>query len=65
MGAVAAMSAILDELKRVGAVLVSRKKHQKWRLPNGRVFTMSQTPSDWRAELNQLSDLRKLLKNER
>ena len=52
---------ILDQLKRAGAVLVRQKNHQIWRLPNGRNYVMAQTPSDRRAERNQVAALRKLL----
>lgn len=52
---------ILDQLKRAGAVLVRQKNHQIWRLPNGRNYVISQTPSDGRAVKNQLSVLRRLL----
>ena len=55
---------ILDQLKRAGAVLVRNKNHQIWRLPDGRNYVMSQTPSDWRAERKQVSVLRQLLKTE-
>lgn len=54
---------ILDQLKRAGAVLVRQKNHQVWRLPNGRHYVMSQTPSDGRAEKNQLATLRRALKS--
>ena len=63
MGAATAMT-IFDQLKRAGAVLVRTKNHQIWRLPNGRNYVMSQTPSDGRAVKNQLSVLRKMLKAE-
>lgn len=53
---------ILDQLKRAGAVLVRTKNHQIWRLPNGRNYVMSQTPSDGRAGRNQAAVLRRLLK---
>ncbi|CAB4166309.1 hypothetical protein UFOVP836_26 [uncultured Caudovirales phage] len=53
---------ILDQLKRAGAVLVRQKNHQVWRLPDGRRYVMSQTPSDGRAGRNQAAVLRRLLK---
>lgn len=62
MGAVKAVT-ILDQLKRSGAVLVRQKNHQVWRLPNGRNYVMSQTPSDHRAARNQLKVLRRLLRS--
>ena len=54
---------ILEQLKRAGAVLVRQKNHQVWRLPNGRRYVMSQTPSDRRASKNQISVLQRLLKS--
>lgn len=53
---------ILDQLKRAGAVLVRKKNHQVWRLPDGRRYVMSQTPSDRRAGRNQAAVLNRLLK---
>ena len=48
-------------LKKHGAVLDRQKRHNVWKFPDGRIFTQSRTPSDWRAPLNQLSDLRRML----
>jgi len=53
---------ILDKLKRHGAVLIRRKNHQVWRLPNGRKYVMSQTPSDGRAGRNQAAVLKRLMR---
>jgi hypothetical protein len=53
---------ILEQLKRAGAVLMRQKNNQVWRLPNGRRYVMSQTPSDGRAGRNQAAVLRRLLK---
>jgi len=53
---------IQQQLKRCGAVLVRQRKHQIWRLPNGRNFVMAATPSDWRAAQKQIHDLRRLLR---
>ena len=52
-------------LKQHGAKLVRHKKHQVWRFPDGRVYVMSSTPSDYRAEDNNLRDLRRMLGIER
>ena len=52
---------ITDELKRIGAVLIRQKRHQVWRLPDGRNYVMAQTPSDWRAQQKQISVLRRML----
>ena len=51
----------LDDLLRNHATLLRHKNHKVYQLPNGRVFTIASTPSDFRAVQNQLSDLRKLL----
>lgn len=48
-------------LAECGAVLVRNKKHEVWKLPNGGTFTRAATPSDHRAHLNQLTDLRREL----
>ena len=53
---------IRDELKRVGAVLIRWKKHDVYRLPNGRKFTLAKTASDPRSEKNHFADLRRALK---
>lgn len=46
-------------LVQLGARLKRDKKHLVYALPNGRTFTMAATPSDVRAEQNQLTDLRR------
>lgn len=48
-------------LKEDGAVLVRSKKHEIWRLSNGKTFVQSQTPSDVKEGLASLADLKKLL----
>ena len=48
-------------LAESGAVLARSKGHEIWKLPNGKTFTRASTPSDWRAPMNQLSDLRREL----
>jgi hypothetical protein len=48
-------------LKESGAVLVRNNKHEVYRLPNGKKFTRSNTPSDVRTARNQASDLRRLI----
>lgn len=50
-----------DLLAQSGATLQRNKRHEVWRLPNGKAFTRATTPSDARAEKNQASDLRNLL----
>lgn len=56
------MTAIRQQLKRAGAVLVRQHKHQIWRLPDGRNFVMANTASDHRAEKNQIQVLRRMLR---
>ena len=41
--------------------LVRQTKHRVWRNPDGKVFVTSATPSDWRAALKQLSDLKRVV----
>lgn len=48
-------------LKEYGAVLSRSRKHQIWKFPDGKTFTKASTPSDWRAPLEQLQDLKKVL----
>jgi hypothetical protein len=45
----------------VRALPIRSKKHVKYRLPNGAVFTMSKTPSDHRSVINELMILRRLV----
>lgn len=47
-------------LLRIGAVLLRCNTHEVWRLPNGRKFVKAQTPSDHRAQLNQMKQLDRL-----
>lgn len=46
-------------LKATGAILKRRGKHEVWKLPNGRSFVRSKTPSDHRCARNQIRDLRR------
>lgn len=48
-------------LSQAGAVLLRKRKHEIWRLPNGQNFVRASTSSDQRAEHNNLSDLRHTL----
>jgi hypothetical protein len=52
-------------LKDSGAVLVRRKRHAIWRLPNGKNFVAPKTPSDHRVAQNNIRDLNKLLSEEK
>lgn len=49
-------------LKDSGAIEERRNKHVVYKLPNGRKHTVSCSPSDRRAVLNNISDLKKTLK---
>lgn len=49
---------VTETLKAIGARLKRNAKHQVWELPNGQTFVRANTPSDVRAEHNNLSDLR-------
>ena len=62
MNASAEVSRLLEQS---GAVLVRHKKHLVYQLPNGRMFTRYKSPSDHRAPLNELSDLRRALATDR
>lgn len=55
------MSKVAKLLNECGAVLERDGKHEVWLLPNGKKFTRAKTPSDYRAEENQLHDLRHAL----
>lgn len=48
-------------LKEHGARLTRTKRHLVYKFPDGKMFTKACTPSDFRAENNQLRDLKKLL----
>ena len=60
------MSGVRREINRLlnssGAVLVRQTKHAVYKLPNGRIFVESCTPSDSKAEYNNLSVLRRILR---
>ncbi len=51
-------------LEADGAVLERHSKHDVYKLSNGAKFVRSRTPSDHRAGLNTLSDLRKMMRVE-
>lgn len=48
-------------LKQSGAVLIRSKRHQIWRLPNGKTFVRSKTPSSRNTDKKSYADLRNLL----
>ena len=52
---------IQEMLRTSGASLVRRKRHQVWRLPNGRNFVHSSSGSDHLGARNAVADLRRLL----
>jgi hypothetical protein len=51
---------LAEALEKSNATLVRQKKHLVYRLPNGRTFVLSKSPSDHRSVLNAVSTLRKL-----
>lgn len=53
------MTRVAKVLKAVGARLKRDRKHLVYELPNGRNVVLPKTPSDWRSELNCVSDIRK------
>lgn len=52
---------LLSLISAHGGKLVRSKKHQCFRFPDGRVFVISSSPSDVRAEQNQLAELKRFL----
>jgi hypothetical protein len=50
-------------LRRHGFVLVSENKHRKYKDPEGRVYIVSKTPSDWRAWRNAVATLKRAIAN--
>lgn len=48
-------------LIEAGAKVARHKKHEVWKLPDGRIWTRSKTPSDSHSDQNNLSDLKKML----
>ncbi len=53
---------IISLLDEAGAVLVRTKKHKVYKLRNGQIFVQSGSPSDHRADVNQLCLLRRMLR---
>jgi len=52
---------VLDLLRESGFVLERSRRHNVWKHTDGRVWVVSQTPSDWRSEMNNLSNLKQFL----
>ena len=50
-----------EMLAASGASLIRDKKHKIYRLPNGQVVPMSQTPSDWRVGHKRITALKRAL----
>lgn len=48
-------------LREHGATIARVNKHIVYKFPDGRIFSVSQTPSDWRAGLNRLKELKRML----
>ena len=53
---------VLSLLKEIGAGFLRRRKHNIYRLPNGKPFVIPNTPSDKRAWANSLAQLRRAVK---
>ena len=56
-----AIDKITELFRQHGCTLKRHKRHEVWNLPNGRVFTRPKTPSDHRADENNLTDLKREL----
>jgi hypothetical protein len=41
--------------------LVAERKHLKYKNPEGKIFIAAKTPSDWRAEMNSLTTLKRVI----
>ena len=54
------VSALVRTLVRSGWQYVNGKTHGKLVAPNGRRLAVPGTPSDWRASLNFLRDIRRI-----
>jgi hypothetical protein len=52
-----------DLLRRHRFALVSQNKHRKYKDPEGRVYIVSKTPSDWWAWRNALTTLKRVIAN--
>lgn len=50
---------VMHQIKEAGGVLIRRKKHSIYKFPNGKIISVSSTPSDRRAVENVLQTLRK------
>lgn len=56
------MSGIEKLLQLCGAILIRKRKHRVYKLPNGRNFVIAATTSDCRAQANQMAELRRQLR---
>jgi hypothetical protein len=52
---------IEELLHRHKFALVNERKHLKYKNPEGKIFIAAKTPSDWRADMNSLADLRRVI----
>jgi hypothetical protein len=52
---------VLGRLHESGAELIRNRRHRKWKLSNGKIFTQPNTPGDWRNFRKQDSVLKRLL----
>lgn len=48
-------------LKTLGAILVRKRKHEIWRLPDGRNWVRASTPSDSHSDANNFAQLKNLV----
>lgn len=53
-------SRIEDALDAAGAVLIRNNPHRVYKLRSGAMLTISNSPSDHRAQMNILADIRRL-----
>jgi hypothetical protein len=51
-----------NALKAHGAILVRQSKHKIWRLPNGRLITVSRSISDRKGYQNVMGDLKRCMR---
>ena len=52
---------VVMALQACGAIKVRSKRHDVWKLPNGKTYVLSQSPSHTSAERHALHLLKKLL----
>lgn len=55
------MTPLNEALYKAGATLIRSRKHNVWRLPDGRIFVTPRSPSDPRSVRNCLAQLKRML----